>query len=51
MELSPIQNFLKQEASSGIILMFAAVFAMILANSPLASYYDLLLDVPVVVAI
>lgn len=51
MELSPIQNFLKQEASSGIILMFAAVFAMALANSPWASYYDLLLDVPVVVAI
>lgn len=51
MKLSPIQNFLKQEASSGIILMFAAVFAMILANSPWASYYDLLLDVPVVVAI
>ncbi|WP_426360264.1 Na+/H+ antiporter NhaA [Pseudocolwellia sp. HL-MZ19] len=51
MELSPIQNFLKQEASSGIILMFAAVFAMILANSPWANYYDLLLDVPVVVAI
>lgn len=51
MALSTIQNFLKQEASSGIILMFAAVFAMILANSPWASYYDLLLDVPVVIAV
>ncbi|WP_076421030.1 Na+/H+ antiporter NhaA [Colwellia sp. UCD-KL20] len=51
MALSPIQNFLKQEASGGIILMFTAVFAMILANSPWASYYDLFLDVPVVVAV
>lgn len=51
MAITTIQNFLKKEASSGIILMFAAVFAMILANSPWATYYDLLLDVPVVVAV
>lgn len=51
MALSTIQNFLKQEASSGIILMFTAVFAMIIANSPWSIYYDLLLDVPVVVAV
>ncbi|MBL4900575.1 MAG: Na+/H+ antiporter NhaA, partial [Colwellia sp.] len=35
----------------GIILMFAAVFAMIFANSPWVSWYNLLLDVPVVVAV
>ncbi|WDE13586.1 Na+/H+ antiporter NhaA [Thalassomonas haliotis] len=51
MAISTIQSFLKKEEASGIILMFAAVFAMILANSPLASWYDLLLDVPVVVAV
>lgn len=51
MELSPIQNFLKQEASGGIILMFTAVLAMIIANSPWAHYYDLLLDIPVVVGV
>jgi len=51
MSLTPIQNFLKKEASGGIILMFAAVLAMILANSPWSHYYDLLLDVPVVVAV
>jgi len=51
MPITTIQHFLKKEASSGIILMFAAVFAMILANSPWAAYYDLLLDVPVVVAV
>ena len=51
MTISTIETFLKKESASGIILMFAAVFAMILANSPWASWYNLLLDVPVVVAV
>ncbi|MEW6981730.1 Na+/H+ antiporter NhaA [Colwelliaceae bacterium 6471] len=51
MPVTTIQTFLKQEASSGIILMFSAILAMILANSPWAHWYDLLLDVPVVVAV
>lgn len=51
MPVSSIQSFLKKEAASGIILMFAAVFAMILANSPWSHWYDLLFDIPVVVAI
>ena len=51
MAISTVQNFLKKESASGIILMFAAIFAMALANSPWSIWYDLLLDVPVVVAI
>jgi len=51
MTIPTIETFLKKESASGIILMFAAVFAMILANSPWASWYNLLLDVPVVVAV
>jgi len=51
MPLKAIQDFLKLEAASGIILMFAAIAAMALANSPLSPWYDLLLDVPVVVAV
>ena len=51
MPITTIETFLKKESASGIILMFAAVFAMILANSPWASWYNLLLDVPVVVAV
>jgi len=51
MAITTIETFLKKESASGIILMFAAVLAMMLANSPWASWYDLLLDVPVVVAI
>ena len=51
MPISAIQTFLKREASSGIILMIAALVAMIIANSPLASYYDLFLDIPVQVSV
>jgi len=42
-----ISNFLKLESASGIILMFAAVFAMVCANTPLQRIYSLLLDTPV----
>jgi len=51
MAITTIETFLKKESASGIILMFAAVFAMIFANSPWVSWYNLLLDVPVVVAV
>ena len=49
--LNAIRRFLKMEAAGGIILMFAAVTAMILANTPLASYYQLLIDTPVAVQV
>ena len=46
-----IKNFLQMESAAGIILMFAAAFALIAANSPLSSYYDLFIDTPVEVRI
>ena len=49
--VSSIRRFLKLEAAGGMILMFAAVAAMILANTPLASYYQLLIDTPVAVQV
>ncbi|GLX82638.1 Na+/H+ antiporter NhaA [Thalassotalea eurytherma] len=51
MPLKTLQSFLKLEAASGILLMFSAVIAMVIANSPLNIYYDLLLSVPVKVAV
>ena len=42
-----LASFFKLESAGGIILMFAAVLAMIVANSPLQLYYALLLDTPV----
>lgn len=44
-------GFFKNESASGLILMFAALLAVIFANSPLQSYYALLLDTPVEVRI
>lgn len=39
-----INKFIKSESSGGIILFMAAVLAMVLANTPLSSYYQLLID-------
>ena len=44
-----LTSFFKLESASGIILMFAAVLALIVVNSPLQPYYALLLDTPVIV--
>lgn len=46
-----IKDFLRLESASGLILIGAAVVAMIVANSPLAQYYELLINVPVAVSI
>lgn len=46
-----LSNFLRLESAGGIILMFAAVLAIVLANSPLQPYYALLIDTPVEVRI
>lgn len=51
MMVKTIDDFLNLEAASGIILMFAAVAAMIIANSPLDIYYNMLLNIPVQVSV
>lgn len=48
---STISRFLKLESSGGIILMITATLAIIIANTPLSVYYNLLLDTPVEVRI
>ena len=49
--VSFIRNFFRMESSAGILLFFSAVLAMIIANSPLSRYYNLLLDTPVAIQI
>jgi len=44
-------GFLKLESAGGIILIVAAVLAVLCANTPLRSYYNLLLDTPVAVRV
>ena len=46
-----LTDFLKNEASGGLALMAMAVLALIVANSPLATLYEALLNVPVVVRV
>ena len=46
-----IKNFLQMESAGGIVLMGASALALIAANSPLVSYYDLFLDTPVEIRI
>jgi NhaA family Na+:H+ antiporter len=46
-----ITGFFKLETAGGVTLMMAAVFALICANTPLQSYYTLILDTPVAIRI
>lgn len=45
------EEFLALEAAGGIALMCAAAFALVLANTPLSVYYDLLISTPVEVRV
>ena len=41
--VSPIEEFLHQETSSGILLMICVALALVIANSPLFPVYDAVL--------
>ena len=45
--LDALRKFCKLEAASGVILVITALAAMVVANSPLAVHYSLLINVPV----
>jgi len=49
--LTRIQEFLKLEASAGLVLMAMAILAMIFANTNLASVYSGILDTNVRIGI
>ncbi len=44
-----LQRFFKQESAAGLLLMFTAVLALVVANSPLKGLYNSLLDIPIAV--
>jgi NhaA family Na+:H+ antiporter len=48
---STIRNFLQLESAGGIVLIAAAAVAIVVANTPLSSYYDLFLQTPVEVRV
>ncbi len=45
--LSDIDDFIEKESSSGILLIFATIFALVLSNSFLSPFYESFLHVPV----
>ncbi|MEE6068865.1 Na+/H+ antiporter NhaA, partial [Avibacterium paragallinarum] len=44
-----IRYFMKLEAAGGMLLLFFAAFAILLANTPLSRFYFSFLDAPVVI--
>lgn len=44
--LSPFERFVEHQATAGLLLMFTAFVALVLANSPLGEHYRHLLHVP-----
>lgn len=51
MPIKFIKNFIKLEASGGIILFIAAIFAIILDNSPFSHYYEHFQELPLSIRI
>ena len=45
--LTPIERFLKLQASGGVVLLVATALALIIANSPLSHLYQSLLHYPI----
>ncbi|GAB4351191.1 MAG: Na+/H+ antiporter NhaA [Gammaproteobacteria bacterium] len=46
-----IAEFLQRESAGGLLLVGAALLALVAANSPLGTYYTLLIDTPVAIRI
>ncbi len=42
--ISPLRDFLNRESTSGLLIVAASVFGLLIANSPLSDYYFSLLD-------
>ena len=51
MPIATLRSFMQLESAGGILLLAAAVFAMLIANSPLSSVYDGLLGTTVAVQV
>ena len=49
--LAAMRDFIRLESASGILLLLAAIFALLIANSPLADAYSSLLDLTVAVQV
>ena len=49
--MNRFSSFFEKDSAPGILLMLSAVVAILIANTPLARYYDMLIDVPFIIGI
>ena len=49
--VSAVRDFMRLESAGGILLLFSAILAMLVANSPLSGLYGALLDTTVAVQV
>lgn len=49
--ISPLEEFIRNQTSGGIVLMLATVVALIIANAPLADAYQRLLHTPISIGV
>lgn len=51
MPIKTLREFIKLESASGIILLFFAILALVLNNSPFYHYYEMILDAPLAIQV
>ena len=51
MSIKALREFIKLESFSAVLLVLATVLALLISNSPLAPFYTLLLDLPLIIAL
>ena len=49
--IDTLRDFYKRETAVGTLLVFGTLLAILMANSPLSDFYDLLLSVPVTISV
>ncbi|GMG86839.1 Na+/H+ antiporter NhaA [Biformimicrobium ophioploci] len=49
--ISPFDEFIQRQSTSGLLLMICAVIALVIANSPLLDAYEHLLHIPVTLGV
>ena len=49
--MNRFSSFFEKDSAPGILLMLSAVVAILIANTPLARFYDMLIDVPFIIGI
>jgi len=49
--MKTIEEFIKKESSSGILLIFTTIMALVLRNTPISGLYESFLHIPIEIRI